>query len=67
MLGSLASASPQADEHDVSLSNVKLNEACDATSAEFNADVFKPEASKAARYISVAAGFYMCFGASGRG
>ncbi|MFC2346083.1 hypothetical protein [Campylobacter sp.] len=46
MLGSLASASPQADEHDVSLSNVKLNEACDATSAEFNADVFKPEASE---------------------
>lgn len=47
VLGSLALVSSQADEHDVSLSNVNLNKACDAGSgAEFNADVFKPEASK---------------------
>ena len=45
--GSLASASPQANEHDVSRANVNLNEACDAASAvKFNADVFKPEASE---------------------
>ena len=37
----------QADERNVSLSNVNLNQACDAANgAEFNADVFKLEASE---------------------
>ena len=45
--GSLASASPQANECDVSLSNVNLNEACDATSAvKFNAGELKSAASQ---------------------
>ena len=39
VLGSLASVSPQTDECDVSLSNVNLNQACDAASVvKFDAD-----------------------------
>ena len=45
--GSLALVSSQADEREVSLSNVKLNKACDATSAvKFNTGELKSVASQ---------------------
>ena len=45
--GSLASVSSQTDECDASLSNVNLNEVCDAASAvKFNAGELKSAASQ---------------------